>query len=598
MALHGLASSSLVLSRLSGGDAARASSLRAATIAPAGFRHFLGDPPPADRFRINGVPYDPGNADQRKDALALMRLLALRLEREKPPLPFENETRPTQSVFDNPNLPSGYTYFFQLVAHDLVNSTAFLSLSQGRLDTVTNTRTEPLRLETIFAEGPASRPELFERKTETSRFHPLLRVGRLREDGALVNGQPPTMRPERLDIARGICPFSEPPRKTGLPEAIIGDARNDDHPVLSQLVVLFHHVHNSIVDSIARDPAHPLARNPFDMDHLNYLCARSATTLIYRNLIRHDLLDRLLHRAVRKAYEERSDLVQDRTVASSERWCAPLELTHSVLRAAHSMIRPSYVFNARSPVEEFTLQAMLLQSSDDQPDQMPLQRKWGADWSFFFGPNPRNLSRRIRPHFDQHLSAPLVFPAENGDNVSGLAYRDLLSGIDTVPWSLEALIRKLRPTHRDLLALSPFFPDPAPPGSRGGWQKPFAQWLEAVPALNSKDAFQPTAVDSLSEDPPLGVFVAFEAARDPGADGGQRLGVLGSIILADVFYDILRNDVLVPGAIDLSLPQQMEVLSRTLFPKSPNLLSFIPDITSFDGLLDFMRPRMPQFPST
>jgi hypothetical protein len=75
--------------------------------------------------------------------------------------------------------------------------------------------------------------------------------------------------------------------------------------------------------------------------------------------------------------------------------------------------------------------------------------------------------------------------------------------------------------------------------------------------------------------------------------------VLGSIILADVFYDILRNDQIVPGTMNSALPQQMDALSRTVFPASPNILSFIPDIATFDDLLDFMKPpRMPQFPST
>lgn len=563
--------------------------MRASASDPLGFRHFLGDPAPAERFKVDGVPYDPAIPAQRARAQQLMRRLALRLERE---------TLPPGESFDNPDIPSGYTYFFQLVAHDLVNSTAFLSLSEGRLATIANTRSTPLRLETVYADGPAARPELYERKTEMSRFHPLLRVGPLREDGNLAIGGTPTMRCERLDIARGICPFSNAPRATGLPEAIIGDVRNDDHPLLSQLVVLFHYVHNSILDDFAANPAHPLAGSPFDADHLNYLCARTATTLIYRRIIRHDLLRRLLHPEVRAAYEANPDLVQDRTVASAERWSAPFELTHSMMRAAHGMIRPSYQFNIRAPAEEFTLQNMLLQSSDDKPDQMPLQRKWAVDWSFFFGAKPKNLSRRIRPHFDQHLSAPQVFPAENGDNVPGLAYRDLLSGIDTGPWSLEGLVKRLRPTHGALLALSPFFADPPSAGSVGGWEAPFAAWLHAVPTSRPDDRFTNADIASLSKDPPLGVFVAFEALRDPASCCGRRLGVLGSIVLADVLYDILRNDQLVPRTSHLSLPQQMEELSHTIFPSSPNLLSFIPDITTFDGLLDFMKPRMPPFPST
>ncbi len=187
MALHGSASGPLVWYRLGANSAARTSSMRASASDPSGFRHFLGDPAPADRFTIDGVPYDPAIAAQRARGQELMRRLALRLEREPPP---------PGGSFDNPNIPSGYTYFFQLVAHDLVHSTAFLSLSEGRLATIANTRSAPLRLETIFAEGPAARPELYERKTEKSRFHPVLRVGPLREDGSLPIGGKPTLRDE------------------------------------------------------------------------------------------------------------------------------------------------------------------------------------------------------------------------------------------------------------------------------------------------------------------------------------------------------------------------------------------------------------------
>jgi hypothetical protein len=262
------------------------------------------------------------------------------------------------------------------------------------------------------------------------------------------------------------------------------------------------------------------------------------------------------------------------------------------------MIRPSYRFNVRSPVEEFTLQNMLLQSSDDLPDQMPLQRKWAVDWSFFFGPQPANLSRRIRPHFDLHLNDPAAFPAENGDHMPGLAYRDLLSGIDTGAWSVAGLVRRLRPTHGALLDLSPLLAEPPPAGAAGSWQLPLAEWLRDQPAVRPADRLDDNDVASLSRDPPLVLYVAFEAMRDPAARGGERFGVLGSIILADVFYDILRNDPLVPRTTELALPQQMEELSRAIFESIPNVLSFIPDIATFDDLLDFMKPRMPQFPST
>ena len=41
-------------------------------------------------------------------------------------------------------------------------------------------------------------------------------------------------------------------------------------------------------------------------------------------------------------------------------------------------------------------------------------------------------------------------------------------------------------------------------------------------------------------------FVRFEAGLDSG-NNGERLGILGSIVVADVIYGVLRHDRLLPG---------------------------------------------------
>lgn len=589
MAQHGSSSGPPVWRKLGQSKAAWANTARTTAANTRGFRHFIREPAASERFAFGGAPYDPTNEAMRLAAQTLMRRLARRLEREPPP---------ADGNFDNPNIPSGYTYLFQLAAHDLVHSTVFLSLAEGRLTAISNTRSMPLRLETIFGEGPAARPDLYEKMTAGSRFHPRLRVGPLRENGTLGAGnQQPTITNLDFDIARGGCPFGHDSRAHGLPEPIIGDPRNDDHPILSQLVVLFHHLHNTILTELAKAPGHPAMDSPFETDHVNYLCARSATTLIYRNIVRHDLLRRLLHPDVRAAYETDSVPVADKPVVPGDRWQAPFELTHGAMRVAHTMVRPSYSFNAQGHAEEFSFRLMLLQSSDDQPEQMPLQTKWAVDWARFFGdgdPNVFNFSRRIRPHYDGHMFDALTFPAENGDGVAGLAYRDLLSGSDGMPWSLAALVQALRDTHRDLLARSPLLAiNPAHPTTRP-WQALLAAWLRAVPAYLPDDTLSEDDIRALSSDPPLNLFIAFEAMSDPATLGGQRLGVLGSILIADVFYNVLRRDPMIADEFTLSSSAQMAALSHLIFGSAPNLLAFLPEITTFDALLAFMKPRMPQ----
>jgi hypothetical protein len=591
MGQHGASSGTQVRHKLG-----RSSAARTAAVAPGpaqgyaqGFRHFIREPGPGERFAFGGVPYDSTNESMRVAAQQLMRRLARRLEREPPP---------AGGNFDNPNIPSGYTYLFQLAAHDLVHSTVLLSLAEGRLTAIANSRAVPLRLETIFGEGPAARPDLYDKSTSGSRFHPRLRVGPLRENGTLgAGGETPVITNLEFDIARGGCPFGHDQRAKGLPEPMIGDPRNDDHPILSQLVVLFHHLHNTILGEIAAAPGHPAMGSPFDTDHVNYLCARTATTLIYRTLIRRDLLARLLHPAVHDAYERGLVPVADQPVVPGTRWKAPFELTHGALRAAHTMVRPSYVFNGEGHPEEFTLRNMLLQSSDDLPAQMPLQTKWALDWTRFFGNGPPmafNYSRRIRPHYDGHLLDDLTFPSENGDGVAGLAYRDLLSGMDGMPWSVAALVAALRATHGTLLARSPLLtPNPAQPSAKP-WAAPLAAWLKAVPAYQDADTFSDAEADALSNDPPLSLFIAFEAMTDPATGGGERLGVLGSILIADVIYNVLRRDPIIQDEVMLGPSAQMAALSALIFGAAPNLLAFVPDITTFDQLLAFMKPRMPQ----
>lgn len=539
-------------------------------------------------FSIGHGPYNPSDAVSRHAGDELMRRLAKRLEREPPP------AGPLNAI-DNPTIPSGYTYFLQLVAHDIVHSSASLSLSGGRLALVNNTRSAPLRLETIFGNGPAANPKLFEPSSHGSKFHPVLRVGPLRENGLLGAGQT-TPIPSKLefDIDRATCPFGHNRSARSLAEPIIGDPRNDDQPLLGQQVVLWHHVYNAILKAI--NPA--LGTSPFDgnfyTDYMIYLCARSAATLIYRRLIRNDLLKRLLHPMVREIYENNIGAIRDVPIVPGRRWQAPFELTHGAFRAAHMMVRSSYIINDVGSPEEFSLTGIMQQSSAASPDQMPLQIKWAVDWKRFFGTNAINLSRRILPHYDDHLFDLAIFPSEDSTGIPGLAYRDLLSNIDGQPWSLAALVDVLRPTHGSLLDASPLLRQDATNPTLRSWQAPLVKWLSDVPAYQPADDFSASDIATLAADPPLAMFFIYEAGNDPATDGGQRLGTLASIVVADAFYNILRRDPVIADDFNLSLQASLSQLSNVIFGDGKNHLDFVPEIETFDDLLAFMSTRMPQ----
>ena len=99
-------------------------SVQAAT-AP-GFRHFLGTPNASQRFRAFGI--DPLSSPA---VLPQLRGLMYRLSRRMDAkVHWPHQDRSAEN-WENPFIPSGYTYLLQFVAHDLVHSAIPLSVAGG-----------------------------------------------------------------------------------------------------------------------------------------------------------------------------------------------------------------------------------------------------------------------------------------------------------------------------------------------------------------------------------------------------------------------------------------------------------------------------------
>lgn len=518
---------------------------------PGGFCHFFATPTEAQRFTLEGARFDPSDREQWKRAESLMQRLAYLIR---------NNGDDTKTDL-NRKLPSAYTYFLQMVAHDLVHSAISTSLGDGQTAGLSNVRDAPLRLETVYGGGPTECPHAYE--ASRVAFRDKLRLGPSRID---QNDHAHTG--PRKDIARGTTSTAaELAQKAGYSEALIADPRNDSHAIISQMLVLFHELHNRIVEGLAQGGHLLPTTNPYADAQRLFTAARIACVLIYRNLIRQDLLPRILHKDVLAAYRTGKEPFP--SLVGGE-WRAPLEFTSGFFRFGHSMIRPAYRFT--DVPATFGIEQILERTSDKSPSDVPLEKIWLVNWDLFLSDDPAagNVSIRIGPWSQVGIGEEV--PGE-GDLIA----RDLLSSIAIRPWSIGHLIDQLRDSHGELLDKSELLK--GRPGSRP-WAAPIARWLTE----QSDNSFSPLnklsrdEIKTLADDPPIPLFVRFEAGLDSG-NRGEHLGILGSIVVADVIYGLLRHDRLLPGDPADGLQSELVSLSAaTLGSSANNIFAFLADI--------------------
>src|SRR5450631_2290409 len=313
--------------------------------APPGFRHFLGTPRASQRFRVYGI--DPLDAPEQLPRIrVLMNRLSRRMDAELQ-WPAHDDTR--LECWENPRMPSGYTYLLQFVAHDLVHSAIPLSVAGSLSADTANARRTALRLETLFGSGPVGSPFVYAQDTPNDERRTKLRLGRMRwKDKDVEPGCP------FRDIARAPAENvtgidrSIAGKRVALTEALVADPRNDDHAIMSQLTALFALLHNGLVDIVRRGEPAAGPNASLGAAYNRFLCARDALTLIYHNVIRKDLMRRAMHPAIYAAYLGPNPNFIDRAareMPEQDDWQIPLEFSHGAFRFGHAMVRPEYVIN-------------------------------------------------------------------------------------------------------------------------------------------------------------------------------------------------------------------------------------------------------------
>jgi hypothetical protein len=376
--------------------------------------------------------------------------------------------------------------------------------------------------------------------------------------------------------------------RVALTEALVADPRNDDHAVMSQLTALLALLHNGLIDIIRRHEGSAGPNGQFGAAYKRFLCAREALVAIYHNVLRKDLMRRVIHPAIYAVYNRPNPDFIDRP-HSAERfptggWEIPLEFSHGAFRFGHAMVRPEYQINDLSLHD---LNNTLEKSSVNDPANMPLDETWMVQWSRFFEINGSmpNFSRRIGPHLSDGLGNDQIFPAFDETERVGLLYRDLLGAGLAGMWSVDALIAEIGNRRPQLIAASRLLTD------RAYRVDQVREWLvlgQAYGALTDQD------IETLSNDPPLPFFILFEAMQQTQ---GLQLGLLGSVIVSETMFGALAGDPQSAGG--ATLADHLDLISREFY--LTNVLQEIPEISSMAQLVEFtteiadLRQAVPAF---
>lgn len=312
-------------------------------------------------------------------------------------------------ALDHPDLPAGYTYFGQLVNHDL--SFDPVSSLQRRNDPagVEDFRTPRFDLDMVYGGGPEDMPYLYA-QDRRSRGE-LLLVG----DSRAQFGD----RFARQDLPRN-----------AEGRALIGDPRNDENAILTQLHLVFLRFHNRVVGDL-RDGGHAAFWPGGDGDLFGE--AQRIVRWHYQWVVAHDFLPRVLPPGLVEGL-----LVPGPARPGSRRPLAfdgapfmPAEFSAAAFRFGHTLVRPSYQVNARAR------DVRLFATGADPADAShlggfrPLPARLVVDWSRFLDLPPAAPPQPAR-RLDTRLPAPLTaLPAGVGPPGSAgrsLAWLNLTRG--------------------------------------------------------------------------------------------------------------------------------------------------------------------------
>jgi len=401
---------------------------------------------------------------------------------------------------ENSGISAGYTYLGQFIDHDLTFDPASSLQQQNDPDALVDFRTPRFDLDCLYGRGPADQPYLY----RADGVHMLL--------GNALTGA--DNDPHARSVPRNQPEPSEPAR------ALIGDPRNDENIIVSQLHAIFLRFHNKVVEVLQHGATLP-----------DFAQVQRFVRWHYQWVVLHDFLPTMILAEVLAEVAphigNHTNIVTDppqlRLYKPKHDAFIPVEFSVAAYRFGHSIVRPNYRLNAT------TAQLPIFASTG--PSLVGFQAfptDLAIDWGKFFAmeARPATGATRLMPAYK--IDTSLVNPLKTlplsvaGDPPPSLAERNLLRGLSMGLPSGQAV------------ALAMGF-------------EPIADAdLHVGKATEEDTPTNPLLTDispAFTEAAPLWYYILAEAQQAFEDDTTPiQLGAVGGRIVAEVFLGLLLED--------------------------------------------------------
>ena len=298
-------------------------------------------------------------------------------------------------------IPALYTYFGQFIDHDITFDPMSSLIKQNDPNALVDFRDPALDLDNVYGRGPSDQPYMYDGPMRFLFGHP---------------------------IAGSNNDATDLPRNSK-GRALIGDPRNDENSIVSQLQGLFLRIHNRFADQYAKTP------------DIHFEDIQQQVRFHYQYVILNDFLPRIVSKHVLD--ELKTHGRYDRAKLKYFHWKSgpfmPVEFSVAAYRLGHSMVRPGYRLN--------DLRDSLLPIFPDPPNSAHsltgfrrMSANHAIDWGRFIDVDIRGYDgsekiRKKRLQFAYRLDTSLVhplselpLPAVVTDKPRSLAARNLIRG--------------------------------------------------------------------------------------------------------------------------------------------------------------------------
>lgn len=363
---------------------------------------------PFGRLFDNLAPWAPAGKHGEKEIEDHFMDMAQTLMSEAPgkkpgDLAKDDEAREELERRFNSGIPAAYTYFGQFIDHDITFDPVSSLMRANDPNGLLNHRTPRLDLDCVYGRGPDDNPYLYD-ANDKAKF--------------LIGKIPGT---ELRDLPRNVQG-----------RALIGDMRNDENSIVSQVQLAFLLAHNTLVDRARASGVD----NPF-------AAARKTLRWLYQYIVRHDFLARVTRKDILDAALNLRTACDGRSYWEcglkdiynwKHRPFMPVEFSVAAYRFGHSMVRNAYQTNF--PHRGFSEFAPIFDNSGSaDPDDLrgfrPLKKENYLQWDWFL---PMTSARPPFPQparkIDTKLSNALAALHEDaaGSPLNVLAFRNLMRG--------------------------------------------------------------------------------------------------------------------------------------------------------------------------